>query len=111
MYSADTDVVGTSTPVGTPLGKENSRRAGRVVESVDLSVEPTGDGESATASPVVWIPKVKEKKADRSLDDPEFVERKAQWLEKMNAEFARVDQYKLTEEAAINPPSFTTEGL
>ena len=72
----------------TPTGKENGSAAASPVAST-----------APILSPQAWIPKIKEKKADRSVaEDPEYLEAKAAWLSKMNAEFADVDSYALAEE-------------
>eukprot|EP00037_Helgoeca_nana_P002710 m.35659 g.35659 ORF g.35659 m.35659 type:complete len:157 (-) comp12792_c0_seq1:117-587(-) len=87
----------TSTPVSTPVGKENSGRKMKALESPVSTLSDTSVELSQAASPVVWHQKVKEKKSDRS-DDPELQKMKAEWLQKMNAEFAEVDEHALSEE-------------
>lgn len=82
------DIV-TAHASSTPVGKENASTAASPAAGV--AVAPI-------VSPQAWIPKYKEKKTDRSIDDPEYNEAKQAWLSKMNAEFAEVDSYALEEE-------------
>lgn len=95
--NADMVAAETSTPVSTPVGKENSGRKMKALESPVSTLSDTSVELSQAASPVVWHQKVKEKKSDRS-DDPELQKVKAGWLQKMNAEFAEVDEHALSEE-------------
>jgi hypothetical protein len=94
MHNSNTvsDAAAVARATSTPAGKEN----GSAASSPVVAAAPT------VLSPQAWIPKIKEKKADRSIEDPDYMEAKAAWLSKMNAEFADVDSYALAEEPIVD---------